>query len=289
MVDKHKVIHDFQFTTQDKKIVILRSGTILENYVFISKDGDVLIDKDIVNNNPDFFQSIDWKMDLVRYLKTNKVPQPAIIGKKLIPFVEELISSSHRNQEPDFDVDGKLLEIEMKEKRISIREDDLSSRQRRIESRESLHKEDIFILDKKEKELHQKVVELKSLQNEIDRRLSEVNERERNFDRNALSSSQEIDTKYREMQSKIEEDLKSLSQKENLVESKLSDLSSKEIDLMQREENLLSRIRSFEIEVSDFKIWAEEVINLDSEIKSWEALNWKMKRLRKRPPSSIID
>ena len=45
---------------------------------------------------------------------------------------------------------------------------------------------------------------MKSLQNEIDQRISQINERERNFDKNSLVSSQEIDIKYRMQRVKAE-------------------------------------------------------------------------------------
>ena len=91
---KHKVIKDFQFLTDDKKILILKANTVLEEYVYSQKDEKVNIDKDIVDNNPEFFLEIDWKAELLSYLKTNKIPQPAVLSKKLIPFIDDMILGS---------------------------------------------------------------------------------------------------------------------------------------------------------------------------------------------------
>ena len=51
---KHKVLKDFQFITNDKKIIILKAKTILENYKYITKFESVLIEKDIIDNNPEY-------------------------------------------------------------------------------------------------------------------------------------------------------------------------------------------------------------------------------------------
>lgn len=86
---KHKLLSDYQFLTNDKKIIILKTGTIIEDYKYITKSDSVNIDMDIVHNNPHYFQAIDWKIELLSYLKQNKIPQPSVVCKKLIPFIEE--------------------------------------------------------------------------------------------------------------------------------------------------------------------------------------------------------
>ena len=66
---KHKVIKEFQYLSPDKKIFILKLGTILEDYIYKVKTELIPIDKDIIDNNPDFFILIDWKAELITYLK----------------------------------------------------------------------------------------------------------------------------------------------------------------------------------------------------------------------------
>ena len=91
---KHKVIKEFQYLSPDKKIFILTSGTILNEYVYKIKNESIPIDKEIIDNNPDFFEIVDWKFELLSYIKSNKLPQPSSLQKKLIPFIEEMILSS---------------------------------------------------------------------------------------------------------------------------------------------------------------------------------------------------
>ena len=52
---KHKVVKEFQYLTPDKKIFILKVGTILDEYIYKVKNESINIDKDIIDNNPDFF------------------------------------------------------------------------------------------------------------------------------------------------------------------------------------------------------------------------------------------
>jgi hypothetical protein len=49
MTLKHKVIQDFQFVTSDKKIIVLKSNSILENYTYLAKGSNevIKIDKEV--------------------------------------------------------------------------------------------------------------------------------------------------------------------------------------------------------------------------------------------------
>ena len=69
---KHKLIKEFQYLGDDKKIIVLKVGTILEEYIYKLKSELIPIDKDIVDSNPDFFEIIDWKSELLTYIKSNK-------------------------------------------------------------------------------------------------------------------------------------------------------------------------------------------------------------------------
>ena len=91
---KHKVIKEFQYLSPDKKIFILKIGTITEDYIYRVKNELIPIDKDIIDNNPEFFEVIDWKAELLTFMRAEKMPQPAQLGKKLIPFFEEMVMSS---------------------------------------------------------------------------------------------------------------------------------------------------------------------------------------------------
>ncbi len=280
---KHKIIKDFQYILPDKKIFILKSGIVLENYKYSHKGDSVQVDSDLVNSNVDFFQFIDWKMELISYLKSNKIPQPGIVSKKIIPFIDNLMSDlSH--QTPRFD--DRLSDLDLRERRLSNKEEDLNIRQKRIDSRESLFKEDIQILDRRESDVKKMMSDVKISQNDLDRQRSEFNEKERNFDLNNLKSTEEIDSKYEKMRLRIEEDLKNLSDKENSLEDKSLDILKREILITEKEESLESREKKFHSDTEEFKIWADDIKRISNDIESWESLNWKMKRLRKKPQSA---
>ena len=127
---KHKVIKEFQYLSPDKKIFVLKAGTVLEEYNYKVKSEVIPIDKEIIDNNPEFFEVIDWKAELMSYMKLNKMPQPAQLGKKLIPFIEEMVLSSIQAAPAGSVIDeAKIKEVERKEA-------DLASREKRIRDKE---------------------------------------------------------------------------------------------------------------------------------------------------------
>jgi uncharacterized phage infection (PIP) family protein YhgE len=283
MKKKHKVIKEFQFLTTDKKIIILKVGTVLEDYVFKAKDQVIPIDKDIIENNTLFFDEVDWKADLIAYMKVNKMPQPAQLGKKLIPFIDEMLSSV-QTESPTIDPD----KLDKRECDLKDREDEILVRLSRLEKREQDYKDDLKSLDKKEDDLREKSRELINKSLEIDDKIQDINERERTLDLNILKSSEEIDSKYTELQSKINSDLKSLSDKEKELENKLKELSKRESKLDKRESEINDKVRNHELSLEDFERYKQEVIKLDSEIKNWESMHWKFRR-NEIPPSAIPD
>lgn len=89
---KFRVIKEYPHVGSDKKIITIKADTIIEDdYSFSVPNGKYYLDSEIVTNNPEYFEQVDWKLELVKYLKTNKIPQPAILAKKLTPFIEQLI------------------------------------------------------------------------------------------------------------------------------------------------------------------------------------------------------
>lgn len=290
---KHKVIKEFQFLTDDKKILILKINTVLEEYVYSQKDENITIDKDIVDNNPEFFQEVDWKAELLSYLKSNKIPQPAVLSKKLIPFIDDMILSSI--QEPtnsiideDYikDLEKKEYELSRKETRLSDIEEDIELRVNRIKKREDDYKEDLKKLDKKEDELRLKLKQISDKELEVQDKLQDINERERNLENEILNSSQDIDGKYKELQDKISLDLKSLSEKEKELEEDQKELKLLEDQLTEKESEINDKIRDFEIKLDEAKIWESELHKLNGEIHAWESLHWKFQR-NNIPPSAM--
>ena len=336
---RHKLLQDFQFISKDKKIFVLKKGIILEEYIYSVKNDKIPIEKDIVDNNPLYFESLDWRNELILYLKTQKLPTPSILAKKIIPFIEDMILSSiqqstHTSNTDDIDkreieinINKKLLtereddinnikrqirekesELNLREKRLKDKEDDIDIRLKRLEQRESEYKEDLKLLDIKEDELKNKSKELSTKELDLQDKLQDINEKERNLDILSLKSSAEIDSKYSELQERIDRDLKIVSEKEKELEIESKKLNNKEIDINHRESDLNDRVRDFEIKmdeitnkkfselnnrefeinnkVGELKSWEEELKKLNNEISQWESMHWKFKKIP--PPSAIV-
>ena len=297
---KHKLIKEFQYLGDDKKIIVLKVGTILEEYIYKLKSELIPIDKDSVNSNPDFFEIVEWKAELLSYLKTNKIPQPAILSKKLYPFMEEFILLNNQPTDNIIVDGGKIKELEYKEsdldrreKRIVTNEDDIDERIKRIQKREDTYKDDIKLLDKKEQSLIDKLKEVTDKELEADTKLQDLNERERNLENEILESSKNLDGKYTELQDKINSDIKIVTEKERELEKKQKELKKLKDTLEQKESDIDDKIRDLEIRIDEHKsweedalLWEEELLKLNGEIKEWEGLHWKFQRNR-IPPSAI--
>jgi hypothetical protein len=200
MTIKHKVLKDFQLLTDDKKILILKAKTIIEDYKFKNKSETVTVPLDIIKNNPDYFAFIDWKEDLQSYLKTNKIPQPAVITKKLVPFIEtmmleasnpnikeiiiekevikEVIVEKPKIVEKEIVVEKKVsddsisIELELQLKKLKLKEEQLDKEIEQTNSKE-------LVAEKKEKEATKLETELNSRKMEIDTKEAELSEKER--------------------------------------------------------------------------------------------------------------
>jgi predicted ribosome quality control (RQC) complex YloA/Tae2 family protein len=234
---KHKLLADYQYTTSDKKIIVLKSGTILEEYSYKLKGDSIQIDKDIIEANPELFILIDWKSELLTYIKANKLPTPAVLTKKLIPFIEEMVLSNAQPvvlNTPVID-ENKVRELEARESSISIREkvvkekeDEIEIRLKRIEKRENEFKEDLKLLDKRDEEIRERSKELVEKTLDIEEKMQSVNNKERELDRSSMEKSKEIDDKYKKLQEKIDNDLKNISEREREISLKLKEFNDKE-------------------------------------------------------------
>jgi len=237
---KHKVVKEFQYLSPDKKIFILKIGAILEEYIYKVKTELIPIDKAIIDNNPEFFEVIDWKAELLTFMRAEKMPQPAQLGKKLIPFFEDMIMSSiqHDNipsMDPTLmkdverreielntfkrDLDRRETDLDSRDRRIKDKEDELEIRIKRVEKREDEYKLDLKTIEKKDDDLRLRTRTTTEKELDLQEKIQELNERERNLDRTALSSAKEVDSKYAELQSKIDTDLADLSKREKELEA----------------------------------------------------------------------
>ena len=212
---KHKVVKEFQYLSPDKKIFILKIGAILEEYIYKVKTELIPIDKAIIDNNPEFFEVIDWKAELLTFMRAEKMPQPAQLGKKLIPFFEDMIMSSIQHDSvPSMDpalmkdverretelntfkrdLDRRDSDLDSRDRRIKDKEDEIDVRIKRVEKREDEYKLDLKTIEKKDDELRSRTRDITEKELDLQEKSQELNERERNLSRTALSSAKEIDS-----------------------------------------------------------------------------------------------
>jgi len=189
---KHKVLKDFQLVTSDKKIITLKAKTIIEDFTFKNKGETVVVEKEIIDNNQDYFSFIDWKEELNTHLKQNKIPQPAIVTKKLVPFIEsmfinktqetkEIIKEVKVENTLNEDLIKKELELDSKIRKNSVTEDYLESQLKSLNEKEGkleIKEKDLKILEIK---LNEKSEELKNLEESIQERINLIDEKESNI------------------------------------------------------------------------------------------------------------
>ncbi len=290
---KHKVIKDFHYLKEDKKIVILQANSFLEEYIYTSKDETFEVDKEIVANNPEFFQEVDWRNELLLFMKKNKIPQPAVLSKKIIPFIDEMffsttedVSNSSIDDEALRELENKEYDLNRRESRIADAEEDIQLRLSRIQKREEDYKQDLKSLDSKEDALREKIKSITDKELELKAFAQELNEKERNIESQVLSSSEDLDSRYKDLQEKIDSDLKDLTERENAVEEKEKQLKKLEDSLIDREEEINDKIRDYDMKYDNLKDWAVELEKLNGEIQDWENLHWKFQRNTK-PPSAL--
>lgn len=285
---KHKLLADYQYTTPDKKIFLIKSGTIIEEYFYKLKGENILIDRDIVEVNPQLFNPIDWKAELLTFMRSEKMPQPAQLGKKLIPFFEDMIMSSIQHDSvPSMDpalmkdverretelntfkrdLDRRDSDLDSRERRIKDKEDEIDVRIKRVEKKEDEYKLDIKRVEKKDDELRSRTRDITEKELDFQEKSQELNERERNLSRTALSSAKEIDSKYAELQSKIDSDLADLSKREKELESGFKNIKELESQL----ENNINEIA----ETNKSKIYSDlenELRGIESDIRDIDTI-----------------
>jgi len=306
---KHKLLTDYQFTTVDKKIFLIKSGTLIDDYVYKIKGESIQIDKGIVEANPQIFAPVDWKAELLTHMKISKFPTPTQFHKKLIPFIEEMIISSIQQIQAPIEIkdDSKIKDLELKEKDLELKEKDLESKEsefnsrekrikdkeeevdirlKRVEKREEDYKNELKDLDKKEDDLRTRSREITEKKLDLEDKLQFVNQKERNFDRSVLESSKTLDQKYAELQQKIDKDLAAVTKKERELELLSKELNRKEESLLQLKTDLEEVEKYLTIKVEEVNLEEESLMKLDQEIRDWEKTHWKFQR-NTPPPSAI--
>lgn len=216
MAIKYKVLKDFQLLTEDKKVLILKAKTIIEDFVIKNKSDIVNISPDIIKNNTDYFSYIDWKEELQTYLKTNKIAQPAVITKKLVPFIETMLSEKSVTRE--LVVEKEIIKEVIVEKPKIIEkevfvEKVITDNSMGLEFESKLNK-----IKVKEEQLDKEIKEINLKELDLESREKKLIERELSFDQN----SKKLESKSQELEIKESE----LSQKEYKLNQKESSLSN---------------------------------------------------------------
>jgi len=327
---KHKVIKEFQYLSPDKKIFILKIGAILEEYIYKVKTELIPIDKAIIDNNPEFFEVIDWKAELLTFMRAEKMPQPAQLGKKLIPFFEDMIMSSIQNdnvksidndlmkdlerRETELnstkrEIDRREIDLDSRDRRIKDKEDEIEIRIKRVAKREDEYKLDLKTIEKKDDELRSRTRDITEKELDLQEKIQDLNERERNLDRTALMSAKEYDSKYAELQTKIDSDLADLSKREKELETEFKKVKELESQIEKSmnditESNkskiygdLKAELRGIEGEIRDIDLLASRLTGLEAAIlvnhpivaKIADDLVMSIKRLKDRVDNNMID
>lgn len=205
---KHKVLKDFQLVTSDKKIITLKAKTIIEDFTYKSKGETVKVEKEIIDNNQDYFSFIDWKEELNTHLKLQKVAQPAIVTKKLVPFIETMFlnktqevvkevkvenTSNEEVIKKELELDSKLRKVAVTEQYLEDQLKSLSDRQNELEIKEKSINDRESQLNSLQVELQERSDSLQFFKTSIDERSITLAEKEDNLsnyiDRNILNDA----------------------------------------------------------------------------------------------------
>lgn len=280
VIIRHKISKDFQLLTGDKKIVILKAGSLLENYKYTTKNDQVKVDRDIVDSNPDFFLLLDWKVELVNVMKQNKIQTPAVIAKKIIPFLEEIIMSSSGSGSSDPSEEMEALQEELKEKNRKLREREieLETTQDRVLRREK-----------------QIELDLEEAKTRLDRREREITDLSSNLDLLTQGKERELELKYQKRENALasewQDKFDELTRKESLNSQKLIEVEAKESGFLKKLKELQQKeesIRELELGIKSKEMNIETLImdsqkDLDKKQKEMlEKLKNDMKDLSQR-------
>jgi chromosome segregation ATPase len=121
-------------------------------------------------------------------------------------------------------------------------------------------------LEKKDDEIRSKNRAVTEKELDLQEKSQELNERERNLDRTALSSAKEYDSKYAELQSKIDSDLADLSKREKELElgfKNVKELESK-LESKMNEITELNKSKIYSDLEAELRAIEAEVRNIDS-------------------------
>lgn len=248
MTIKYKVLKDFQLIAEDKKIIIIKAKTIIENYTFKNKNEVVKVPVEVIKNNSDYFAPFDWKEELQSFLRTNKIPQPAIITKKIVPFIESLMEENG-GQVKEVIVEKEVIKEVVVEKPKIVEKEVI--KEVVVEKPKIVEKEVIL----------EKIVNDDSASIELENRLNKLSLKEKQLDREIDANNQK--------ELELENLQKKLDQLNFSINQKSEELQTKEIELNAKEQNLSEK----EIMLSDKETSLSDYVSLSK-------LNQRVNQLR---------
>jgi len=226
MTVKYKVLKDFQLITEDKKIIVLKAKTIIENFTFKNKNETVKVPTEVIKNNEDFFTLFDWKEELQSFLRTNKIPQPAVITKKIVPFIESLM------EDQETIVKEVVVEKEVI-KEVVVEKPTIVEKKVVVEKPKIVEKE-VFV---------EKTIKDDTLQIEFESRLKKFELKEQQLEKEILDNNKKeldlsnLEKKLNEIQKNLETKTSEIENREQLVISKENELESRENVVYEKESN----------------------------------------------------
>jgi hypothetical protein len=93
---RYQVIKDFQYTDEKHQIMILPAAQILSKvdkgiYAFKIKSKEYAIPEEVVIKNPVFFKAVDWRDDLMSYMKEHKRSTVPANHKIVVEFFDTFV------------------------------------------------------------------------------------------------------------------------------------------------------------------------------------------------------
>lgn len=226
MTIKYKVLKDFQLITEDKKIIVLKAKTIIENFTFKNKNETVRVPSDVIKNNGDFFALFDWKEELQSFLRTNKIPQPAVITKKIVPFIESLM------EDQETTIKEVVVEKEVI-KEVIVEKPKIVEKQVVVEKPKIVEKEVVV----------EKTIKDDSLQIEFESRLKKFELKEKQLENEIDENNKKelelinFEKKLNEIKGDLENKTYEIEAREGLVVSKENELNLREASVKEKEIN----------------------------------------------------
>jgi len=222
-----------------------------------------------------------------------------------------------RDKEKEKEKIQKSLEIDEKIRNFEQRESEFLNSLKSFEDRER------DINDKENKFndfINEKNIDFEEKEKEYQKRLSELNADISDFEKFSEDERVKIEKEKDALDKrdvKIKESFKDIKDKIKLEEKELRDKYKDQFDILKQEkddlkdekkkilkikkevdedrkdiEDKINRLNEIEDDLrkreSELEDAKDELIRIDTEIKNWESLNWKMKRLRGgKPPSAL--